>query len=58
MCHLRMFLLSIVIIITYCLIATLFNWDAAKGDISKAILLAVLVFLWCMGRHPNRKYFS
>jgi hypothetical protein len=58
MCHLKTFLLSTGIIIAYCLIATLFNWEAAKGDISKVVLLAVLVFLWCMATHPNRKYFS
>jgi hypothetical protein len=46
------------IVIAYCLIATLLNWEAARSDISKVILLAILVFIWCMAHDPNRKYFS
>jgi len=58
MWHAKTLLLSIGVVMAYCLAATLINCRAIRGDISKVILLAVLVFIWCMTIHPNRKYFS
>ncbi len=51
-------LLSVGIVSAYCLIATWLNCETAKQDISRAILLAVLVFMWLMKTNPNRSFFS
>ena len=56
--HLRISLFSVGIVIAYCLIATLSDYETAKGDVSRAVLLAALVFLWVMKTNPNRSFFS
>jgi len=55
---LRFSLLSVGIVGAYCLIATLLNGETAKQEISRAILFAVLVFMWLMKTNPNRSFFS
>ena len=46
------------VVIAYCLIAALLDWKGIRSDTSKVILLSILVFIWLMTIHPNRKYFS
>lgn len=56
--YVRTSLLSVGVVIAYCLITTLLSCEAAKVDTLKVILLTVLVVLWCIATDPNRKYLS
>jgi hypothetical protein len=56
--HTRTLLLSTGVIIAYCLIAALSDWGTTGGNVSRAILLAVLAFVWLTAMGPNRRFFS